>query len=50
MTGQAMVPVSGRAAEMVARDGPSAGGGRVYRPQERLIVLMLMEAASTGTV
>ena len=33
-----------------AEEGPSAGSGRAYRPQERLIVLMLMEAASTGPV
>jgi hypothetical protein len=36
---------------MAAEEGPSAASGGAYRPQERLIVLMLMEeAASTGTV
>jgi hypothetical protein len=49
-TGQRMVPVGRRAAVMAAQESPSAASGRAYRPQERLIVLMLMEAASTGTV
>jgi len=48
--GSGVGPVSGQAREMAAQEGPSAGSGRAYRPQERLIVLMLMEAAGTGPV
>jgi len=49
--GSGVGTVSGRARKMATEEDPSAGSGRVYRPQERLIVLMLMEeAASTGTV
>ena len=50
MTGRVRT-ASGRARVLLGEEPGREEGGRAYRPQERLIVLMLIEGvAGTGTV